>query len=191
MGHRPRRHARGFDASVTTDSPKAASTARHETFTIYDADQLLTAQPWNDADSGLQARCPRARPRHRPRRRWAGRTSSPGWSDGNRALISDPDAACRQRDRNADRSKPFLQQFAGRHAAGVKTYIIIDRTRRSERRSATLHSTLMRRSRLVVKVISCFWRSLSATIKPSSTVPFRGRQGCAHVWEGFSLDTVA
>ncbi len=36
-------------ANITTDSPKGSIDGATRTFTIYDNDQLLTAEPWNDA----------------------------------------------------------------------------------------------------------------------------------------------
>ena len=39
---------RGVIASVTTDSPKGSIDGATRTFTIYDNDQVLSAEPWND-----------------------------------------------------------------------------------------------------------------------------------------------
>jgi multidrug efflux pump subunit AcrB len=35
--------------NITTDSPKGIIDGATRTFTVYDNDQLLNAQPWNDA----------------------------------------------------------------------------------------------------------------------------------------------
>ena len=47
---------RGAIMKITTDSPKGSIDGATRTYTIYDNDQLLNAQPWNDASSPAPAR---------------------------------------------------------------------------------------------------------------------------------------
>ena len=105
-------------ANVTTDSPKGSIDGATRTFTIYDNDQLLTAQPWNDAIIAYKNGAPvRIRdighavdaPEH---------SKLAGWSDGKRAIIlAVHEAARRQRDRNRRPDQSHAAAIAGRHAA--------------------------------------------------------------------------
>ena len=74
-------------ANVTTDSPKGSIDGATRTFTIYDNDQLLAAQPWNDAIIAYKNGAP-------VRVRDIGqavegpeRSKLAGWSNDKRAII--------------------------------------------------------------------------------------------------------
>src|SRR6201999_2814522 len=163
------------------------------TFTIYDDEQLLKAQPWNDAIVAYKNGAP-------VRVRDIGqaidgpeRSKLAGWSDGKRAVIlsiqKQPSANVIE---TADRIKAILPQLQAAMPPAVKTDIIIDRTTTIRASVGDVQFTLMLTIVLVVTVIFLFLRSLSATIIPSITVPLAlvGTFALMYV-AGFSIDNLS
>ena len=180
-------------ANVTTDSPKGSIDGATRTFTIYDDDQLLAAQPWNDAIVAYKNGAP-------VRVRDIGhaidgpeRSKLAGWSDGKRAIIlsiqKQPSANVIE---TAYRIKAVLPQLRAAMPPAVKTDIIIDRTTTIRASVSDVQFTLILTIALVVAVIFLFLRSLSATIIPSVTVPLAlvGTFALMYV-AGFSIDNLS
>jgi hydrophobe/amphiphile efflux-1 (HAE1) family protein len=180
-------------ANVTTDSPKGSVDAATRTFTIYDNDQLLAAQGWNDAIITYHNGAP-------VRVRDIGqavdgpeRSKLAGWWNNKRAIIL---AVQKQPSANvietADRIKALLPQLQASIPPAVRADIIIDRTTTIRASVSDVEFTLMLTIALVVMVIFLFLRSVSATIIPSITVPLAlvGTFGLMYV-AGFSIDNLS
>ena len=184
---------RAVIAKVTTDSPKGSIDGATRTFTIYDNDQLLSAQPWNDVIVAYKNGAP-VRVRdigravdgpERQQARCVGEQPARRTSGG-------PEAAGRQRDRNGRRIKAMLPQLQAAIPPAVKVDIISDRTTTIRASVTDVQFTLMLTIALVVLVIFLFLRSLSATVIPSVTVPLALVGTFALMYlAGFSLDNLS
>jgi hydrophobe/amphiphile efflux-1 (HAE1) family protein len=179
--------------NVTTDSPKGSIDDATRTFTIYDNDQLLAAQPWNDAIIAYRNGAP-------VRVRDIGtaisgpeNTKLAAWSNNKRAIIL---AVLKQPGANVidtvDRVKAMLPQLRAAIPPSVKVDIISDRTTTIRASVNDVQFTLMLTIALVVMVIFLFLRNLAATIIPSITVPLALVGTCALMYvAGFSLDNLS
>jgi hydrophobe/amphiphile efflux-1 (HAE1) family protein len=179
--------------NVTTDSPKGSIDDNTRTFTIYDNDQLLSAQPWNDAIIAYRNGAP-------VRVRDIGQaiagpeqTKLAAWSDNKRAIIL---AVLKQPGANVidtvNRVKQMLPQLQAAIPPSVKVDIISDRTTTIRASVNDVQFTLMLTIALVVMVIFLFLRNLAATIIPSITVPLALVGTCALMYvAGFSLDNLS
>ena len=180
-------------ANVTTDSPKGSIDGATRTFTIYDNDQLLVAEPWNDAIVAYKNGAP-VRVRDIGRAVDAPeRSKLAAWSNGKRAVIL---SIQKQPSANAvataDRIKAILPQLQAAMPPGVKVDVIIDRTTTIRASVSDVQFTLMLTIALVVMVIFHFLRSLSATIIPSVTVPLSLVGTFALMYAaGFSIDNLS
>src|ERR1700742_579346 len=179
--------------NVTTDSPKGSIDDATRTFTIYDNDQLLSPQPWNDAIIAYRNGAP-------VRVRDIGQavsgpqeTKLAAWSDGKRAIIL---AVLKQPGANVietvDRVKAMLPQLQASIPPSVKTDSVSDRTTPIRASVNDVQFTLMLTIALVVMVIFVFLRNIAATIIPSITVPLALIGTCALMYvAGFSLDNLS
>ena len=163
---------RGAIMNITTDSPKGSIDGATRTFTIYDNDQLLNAQPWNDAVIAYKNGAP-------VRVRDIGqavegpeRSKLAAWANNQRAIIL---AVLKQPGANVietvDRIKAVLPQLQAAIPPAIHTDIISDRTTTIRASVKDVQFTLMLTIALVVLVIFLFLRSISATVIPSITVP--------------------
>ena len=184
---------RGAVTNVTTDSPKGSIDGATRTFTIYDNDQLLSAQPWNDAIIAYNNGAP-VRVRDIGRAvEGPERSKLAAWSNNQRAVIL---AVLKQPGANVidtvDRIKAILPQLQAAIPPAVKVDIVSDRTTTIRASVSDVQFTLMLTIALVVMVIFLFLRSLSATIIPSVTVPLALVGTCALMYvAGFSLDNLS
>ena len=179
--------------NITTDSPKGSIDGATRTFTIYDNDQLLNAQPWNDAVIAYKNGAP-------VRVRDIGqavdgpeRSKLAAWANNQRAVIL---AVLKQPGANVietvDRIKAVLPQLQAAIPPAIHTDIISDRTTTIRASVKDVQFTLMLTIALVVLVIFLFLRSLSATIIPSVTVPLALVGTFALMYlAGFSLDNLS
>jgi hydrophobe/amphiphile efflux-1 (HAE1) family protein len=184
---------RGSIANITTDSPKGSIDGATRTFTIYDNDQLLVAQPWNDAIIAYKNGAPvRVRDIGRavdgPER-----SKLAAWSNNQRAIIL---SVMKQPGANAietaDRIKAVLPQLQAAMPPAVKVDIVIDRTTTIRASVSDVQFTLMLTIALVVTVIFLFLRSVTATIIPSITVPLALVATFALMYlAGFSIDNLS
>src|SRR5882757_5807891 len=179
--------------NVTTDSPKGSIDAATRTFTIYDNDQLLNAQPWNDAILAYRNGAP-------VRVSDVGRAVDgsennkiAGWAGGKPALIL---AVLKQPGANVietvDRIKALLPQLQSAIPPAVKVEILSDRTTTIRASVNDVQFTLVLTIALVVGVIFAFLRSFWATMIPSVTVPLALVGTFALMWVmGYSLDNLS
>ncbi|MGA9455838.1 MAG: multidrug efflux RND transporter permease subunit [Pseudolabrys sp.] len=179
--------------NITTDSPKGSIDGATRTFTIYDNDQLLNAQPWNDAVIAYKNGAP-------VRVRDIGqavdgpeRSKLAAWANNQRAVIL---AVLKQPGANVietvDGIKAVLPQLQAAIPPAIHTDIISDRTTTIRASVKDVQFTLMLTIALVVLVIFLFLRSLSATIIPSVTVPLALVGTFALMYlAGFSLDNLS
>jgi hydrophobe/amphiphile efflux-1 (HAE1) family protein len=184
---------RGTIVNITTDSPKGSIDGATRTFTIYDNDQLLEAQPWNDAVIAYNNGAP-------VRVRDIGqavegpeRTKLAAWANNKPAIIL---AVLKQPGANVietvDSIKAVLPQLQAAIPAAIHADIISDRTTTIRASVKDVQFTLMLTIALVVLVIFLFLRSLSATLIPGVTVPLALVGTFALMYlAGFSLDNLS
>jgi hydrophobe/amphiphile efflux-1 (HAE1) family protein len=185
--------ARAMLMNVTTDSPKGSIDGPTRTFTIYDNDQLLNAQPWNDAIVAYHNGAP-------VRVSDVGRAVDgpennkiAGWAGGKPAIIL---AVLKQPGANVietvDRIKALLPQLQSAIPPAVKVEILSDRTTTIRASVNDVQFTLVLTIVLVVAVIFVFLRSFWATMIPSVTVPLALVGTFALMWVmGYSLDNLS
>jgi hydrophobe/amphiphile efflux-1 (HAE1) family protein len=180
-------------ATITSDSPKGEIDGRTRTFTIYDNDQLLVAEPWNDAIVTYKNGAP-------VRVRDIGhavdgpeRSRLAAWSNGRRAIIlsiqKEPGANVIE---TVDLIKAALPHLQAALPPAIKVDIALDRTTTIRASVRDVQFTLMLTIALVVMVIFLFLRSIAATLIPSVTVPLAlvGTFGMMYL-AGFSLDNLS
>jgi hydrophobe/amphiphile efflux-1 (HAE1) family protein len=185
--------ARAMLMNVTTDSPKGSIDGPTRTFTIYDNDQLLNAQPWKDAIVAYNNGAP-------VRVSDVGRAVDgpennkiAGWAGGKPAIIL---AVLKQPGANVietvDRIKALLPQLQSAIPPAVKVEILSDRTTTIRASVNDVQFTLVLTIVLVVAVIFVFLRSFWATMIPSVTVPLALVGTFALMWVmGYSLDNLS
>ena len=179
--------------NITTDSPKGSIDGATRTFTIYDNDQLLAADGWNDAIVAYKNGAPiRVRDIGRAIE-GPERSKLAGWWNNKRAIIlavqKEPGANVIE---TVDRIKAVLPQLQAAIPPAIRADIIIDRTTTIRASVSDVKFTLMLTIALVVMVIFLFLRSLSATVIPSITVPLAlvGTFALMYV-AGFSIDNLS
>jgi hydrophobe/amphiphile efflux-1 (HAE1) family protein len=184
---------RGVIANLTTDSPRGSIEGATRTFTIYANDQLLNAEPWNDAIIAYKNGAP-------VRVREIGqavdgpeRSKLAGWADGKRAVLM---AVMKQPGANVidtvDRVKALLPQLQAAIPPAIKLDILADRTTTIRASVQDVQFTLMLTIALVVMVIFLFLRSFWTTVIPSITVPLALVGALALMYPfGFSLDNLS
>jgi hydrophobe/amphiphile efflux-1 (HAE1) family protein len=184
---------RGVIANATTDSPKGSIDSPTRTFTIYDNDQELKADPWNDVIIAYKNGAP-------VRIRDIGQaiegpenTKLAAWADGGRAVLlivsKQPGANVIQ---VVDHVKSLLPQLQAAMPPAVKVDILSDRTTTIRASVADVQFTLLLTICLVVMVIFVFLRNFWATAIPSVTVPLAlvGTLALMYAF-GYSLDNLS
>jgi hydrophobe/amphiphile efflux-1 (HAE1) family protein len=179
--------------NVTTDSPKGSIDGATRTFTVYDNDQLLSAQPWNDAIVAYQNGAP-------VRVRDVGQAIDgqennkiAAWGNGKPAIIL---AVLKQPGANVidtvDRIRALLPQLQAAIPPAIKVDVLSDRTTTIRASVSDVQFTLLLTIALVVAVIFVFLRSFWATMIPSVTVPLALVGTFALMWMlGYSLDNLS
>jgi len=184
---------RGAITNITTDSPKGTIDGATRTFTIYGNDQLLTAEPWNDAIIAYRNGAP-VRVRDIGRAiEGPERSKLAAWANGKRAIIlailKEPGANVIE---TVDQIKARLPQLEATIPPAITVDTIIDRTTTIRASIADVQFTLMLTIALVVLVIFLFLRNLSATVIPSITVPLALVATFALMYvAGFSIDNLS
>ena len=179
--------------NATTDSPKGSIDATTRTFTIYDNDQLLSAEPWNDVILTYRNGAP-------VRIRDVGRAVDgaennkiAAWANGKPAILL---AVLKQPGANVietvDHIKALLPQLRAAIPAAIKINLLSDRTTTIRASVADVQFTLILTVVLVVMVIFVFLRSFWATAIPSVTVPLALIGSFALLYPfGYSLDNLS
>ena len=180
-------------ANATTDSPKGSIDGATRTFTIYDNDQLLSAEPWNDVILTYRNGAP-------VRIRDIGRAVDgaennkiAAWANGKPAILL---AVLKQPGANVietvDRIKALLPQLQAAIPTAVKVDVLSDRTTTIRASVGDVQFTLILTVVLVVFVIFIFLRSFWATAIPSVTVPLALIGSFALMYPlGYSLDNLS
>jgi hydrophobe/amphiphile efflux-1 (HAE1) family protein len=159
-------------AAATNNGPKGTIDVATRTFTIYDNDQVLQAQPWNDVIVAYRNGAP-------VRVRDIGRAIDgpendrlAGWANGQRAILlpiyKQPGANVIE---TAGKIEAALPRLRAAIPATIKIEVPVDRTQTIRAAIADIQFTLVLSVALVVMVIFVFLRNLWATAIPSITVP--------------------
>jgi Cation/multidrug efflux pump len=178
---------------ATTDSPKGTIDGPSRTYTIYDNDQELKAEPWNDIVVAYKSGAP-------VRVRDIGRAVDgpendklSAWANGKRAILLPvyklPGANVIQ---TVDLINAAMPQLRAAIPSAIKISTLSDRTQTIRASVADIQFTLMLTIALVVTVIFVFLRSLWATVIPSVAVPLAlvGTFGLMYLM-GYSLDNLS
>jgi hydrophobe/amphiphile efflux-1 (HAE1) family protein len=179
--------------TATTDSPKGTIDGPTRTFTIYDNDQELKAEPWNDVILAYRNGAP-VRVRDVGRAVEAAENDKlAAWADGKRtillAVFKLPNANVIQ---TVDLVKAALPQLQAAIPPSIKVQILSDRTQTIRASVADVQFTLMLTIALVVMVIFLFLRSLWTTVIPSIAVPLALVGTFAVMYAlGYSLDNLS
>ena len=184
---------RGTIATVTANAPKGAIDGEHRNFTLYANDQLITAQPWNEAIVAYRNGGP-------VRIRDIGRAvdgpeniKSAAWQNGRRGvyliIYKLPGANVIE---TVDRIKAALPLLQASIPPSVTVQTIIDRTITIRASVSDVEFTLILTIFLVVGVIFLFLRNVWATLIPGITVPLAltGTAGLMYV-SHYSLDNLS
>jgi hydrophobic/amphiphilic exporter-1 (mainly G- bacteria), HAE1 family len=179
--------------AATVDAPKGSVNGPEHSFAIYDNDQLMTADPWNDVIVAYRNGAP-------VRIRDIGvavdgpeNTLITAFQNGHNGVLlfvnKAPGANVIQ---TVDRIKALIPQMKTQIPAAIDILQIVDRTTTI---SASVHDvefTLLLTIALVVMVIFLFLRNLWATIIPGVTVPLAlfGTAALMYVL-GYSLDNLS
>ncbi len=178
---------------ATVDSPKGAIIGQKQDFTIFDNDQLTTAEPWNDVIVAYRNGAP-------VRIRDIGRavagptdTTQAAWSNGKRGVFL---VVFKQPGVNVintvEAIKKTLTSLEAAIPATIHVKVLSDRTTTIRASVKDVEFTLMLTIALVVMVIFVFLRSLWATIIPSVTVPLALLGACGLMWAAsYSLDNLS
>ena len=184
---------RAVIANATTDSPKGSIDGATRTFTIYDNDQLLSAEPWNDVILTYRNGAP-VRIRDIGRAVDGAENSRiAAWANGKPAILL---AVLKQPGANVietvDRIKALLPQLQAAIPTAVKVDVLSDRTTTIRASVGDVQFTLILTVVLVVFVIFIFLRSFWATAIPSVTVPLALIGSFALMYPlGYSLDNLS
>jgi hydrophobe/amphiphile efflux-1 (HAE1) family protein len=180
-------------ASATVDSPMGSIDGPRRNFAIYDNDQLLAADAWNDVVVTYRKGAP-------VRIRDIGRavdgaedTRLAAWANDKRAILlpvfKQPGANVLE---TVGRIKAALPRLQAAIPPAVKVDILTDRTTTIRASVSDVQFTLLITIALVVMVIFLYLRSAWATIIPSVTVPLAliGTFAMMYVL-GFSVDNLS
>ncbi|WP_442581666.1 efflux RND transporter permease subunit [Mesorhizobium sp. ASY16-5R] len=180
-------------AETTSDGPKGSIQGVARTYTIYDDDQLLAADPWNDAIIAYHDGAP-VRVRDIGNAiDGAENTQLAAWANGKPAIILPvfklPGANVIE---TVDRIKAMLPQLQALAPRALHVSLLSDRTTTIRASVADVEKTLLLTIVLVVSVIFVFLRSFWATAIPSVTVPLALIGSLAMMYAcGFSLDNLS
>jgi hydrophobe/amphiphile efflux-1 (HAE1) family protein len=180
-------------ATATVDSPMGSIDEARRNFAIYDNDQILAADAWNDVVVTYRNGAP-------VRVRDIGRavdgaedTRHAAWANNQRAILL---PVFKQPGANVidtvGRIKAALPRLRAAIPPAVKVDILTDRTTTIRASVSDVQFTLLLTIALVVMVIFLFLRSPWATIIPSVTVPLAliGTFAMMYVL-GFSIDNLS
>ena len=189
-------------AAATTNAPKGTFDGATQSFTVYDNDQILHAEPWNDIIVAYRDGAPiRVRdigqavdgPENAKLAAWAYVDAQKQDGPAPRAIVL---AVSKLPGANVietvERVKAALPRLQGAIPPSVDVTILTDRTQTIRASVDDVEFTLALTIALVVMVIFLFLRNAAATIIPSLTVPLAlaGTAAVMYV-AGFSLDNLS
>jgi hydrophobic/amphiphilic exporter-1 (mainly G- bacteria), HAE1 family len=183
----------GLITTATVDSPQGAITGAHQNFTIYDNDQLLKAQPWNDVIIAYRNGAP-------IRVRDVGvavdgpeNTQVRGYQNGKLGILllfyKQPGTNVIDAVNGVKAALPHVMTSV---PPSLKVDQVIDRTTTIKASVKDVEFSLLLAIALVVFVIFLFLRSFWATAIPGVTVPLSlfGTAALMYV-VGYSLDNLS
>lgn len=179
--------------TTTTDAPKGSIQGKARTYTIYDNDQLLSAEPWNQAIVAYRNGSPVRVKDIGAAVNAAENAQVAAWSGGKPAIVL---AILKQPGANVidtvDQIKAALPQLQAIAPAALNLSVLSDRTTTIRASVKDVEFTLMLTIALVVMVIFIFLRNFWATFIPSVTVPLALVATLALMYvAGFSLDNLS
>jgi hydrophobe/amphiphile efflux-1 (HAE1) family protein len=184
---------RNMLTNATVNAPKGLFDGAAQSFTIYDNDQLLRAEPYNDLvlayrngspikvrDIGIAVDA-------------AENTKIAAWHYGKQGVLlvifKQPGANVIE---TVDRVRRELPRLQAALPAGIDVSILIDRTGPIRASVEDVKFTLALTVVLVVGIIFVFLRDLWATIIPSVTLPLSLVGTCALMYvNGYSIDNLS
>ena len=191
--------------STTINSPKGTFDGPAQSITVYDNDQILSADPWNNViiayrngapirvrDIGQAISGPESTKLSASAYDGAGSPAGADYGHGRVILI----AVFKQPGANVietvDRVQQALPRLRAAIPPAVAVAVLSDRTQTIRASVADVEFTLMLVICLVVGVIFVFLRNLPATIIPSTTVPLALFGTAAVMYAvGYSLDNLS
>ena len=179
--------------TTSTDAPKGSIQGAARTYTIFDNDQLLSAEPWNDAIIAYRNGGPIRLRDVAQAIDGAENDQLAAWANGKPAILLPvsklPDANVIA---TVDQIKAMLPQLQAIAPRALHISILSDRTTTIRASVRDVEFTLMLTIVLVVMVIFVFLRDFWATLIPSITVPLSlvGTFAVMYVL-GFSLDNLS
>ena len=188
--------------AATTNAPKGTFDGATQSFTVYDNDQILHAEPWNDIIVAYRGGAPiRVRdigqavdgPENAKLAAWAYVDARKQDGPAPRAIVL---AVSKLPGANVietvERVKAALPRLQGAIPPSVDVTILTDRTLTIRASVSDVEFTLALTIALVVMVIFLFLRNAAATVIPSLTIPLAlmGTVAAMYV-AGFSLDNLS
>jgi hydrophobic/amphiphilic exporter-1 (mainly G- bacteria), HAE1 family len=180
-------------SAATVDAPKGSVNGPEHSFAIYDNDQLLKAQPWNDIIVAYKNGAPVRIRDIGVAVDGAENTLIAAWQNGHSGvlLLINKAPGANVID-TVNRIKALIPHMQTQIPASIQIKQIVDRTTTI---SASVHDvefTLMITIALVVMVIFLFLRNMWATLIPGVTVPLAlfGTAALMYVL-GYSLDNLS
>jgi HAE1 family hydrophobic/amphiphilic exporter-1 len=178
---------------ATVDSPKGTIDGKTHSYTIYDNDQLTTADPWNDVIVAYRNNGPLRVKDIGSAVTGPEDAKQAAWADGKRGVFlviySQPGANVINTVNRITTMLPHLKESI---PPSIRIFTLSDRTQTIRASVEDVQFTLLLTIVLVVMVIFAFLRSLWATIIPSVTVPLALLGAAALMWlAGYSLDNLS
>jgi len=191
--------------SVTVNAPKGTFNGIKQSYTVYDNDQLLSAEPWNDVILAYRKGAPVRVRDIGVAIDGAENTTYSGYAFAGKAMTVENDvpngrsiilAVRKQPGANVidtvARVKAAMPKLRAAIPPSVHVNILTDRTQTIQASVEDVEFTLVLTIILVVLVIFVFLRNLPATLIPSATVPLALLGTAAMMYLlGFSLDNLS
>jgi HAE1 family hydrophobic/amphiphilic exporter-1 len=175
---------RGVIASTTVSQPTGSINGKHQSFTVYTNDQILKAEPWNDAVIAYRAGAPvRVRdigvavegPENVNTAGWAyAGAAAPAEhpvSNGRGMILFVHKMAGANVIDTVDRIKAELPRLRAAIPPTVTVTPLVDRTQNIRASVDDVEHTLMITIGAVILIIFIFLRNVPATVIPGLTVP--------------------
>jgi multidrug efflux pump len=180
-------------ASATVDAPKGSLDGSAQSFTIYDNDQLLRAEEYNEIIVGFRNGSPIRVRDVGTAIDAAENTRIAGWVNGRRgiqlAIFRQPGANVIE---TVARIRSILPRLQAALPPGIDITVMTDRTQTIRASVEDVQKTMAITIGLVVVVIFLFLRNVWATIIVSLTVPMSLIGACAAMYLfGYSLDNLS
>ena len=184
---------RGPLSIATTDSPKGSIDGPTRSYTIYDNDQLTSADPWNDVIVAYRNNGPLRVRDIGSAVMGAQDAKQAAWADGKRGIFlvifGQPGANVINTVNRINAELPRLKLGI---PPAIDIFVLSDRTQTIRASVEDVQFTLLLTIALVVMVIFIFLRNVWATVIPSITVPLALLGATALMWlAGYSLDNLS